>query len=115
MLFNELQLDRKSIEKRWRLSKRWGSCLHFYRNFPEKNLRQFDTVGAWSEQRFTLNVVERVIPVNESPMIWSVSIEQIRLENIYRYKINAFDPNGDKLFYRLVSDSVGVSISYSVL
>jgi hypothetical protein len=89
--------------------------LYFCRNIPEKNLLQFDTVGAWSEQRFTLNVVERVIPVNESPVIRSVPVEQIRLENIYRYKINAFDPNGDKLFYRLVSDSVGVSISYSVL
>jgi hypothetical protein len=85
--------------------------LHFYRNIPEKNLLQFDFLGAWSEQRFTLNVVERVIPVNESPVIRSVPIEQIRLENIYRYKINAFDPNGDKLSFRLDSAPVGASIS----
>ncbi|MDR2762911.1 MAG: hypothetical protein LBB88_09940 [Planctomycetaceae bacterium] len=39
----------------------------------------------------------------------------IRLENIYRYKINAFDPNGNQLSYRLDSAPVGVSISYSVL
>jgi hypothetical protein len=88
MPFYELQLDQKSAKTHWRLSKRRRNCLHFYRNFPEKNLRQFDSVGAWSEQRFTLNVVERVIPVNESPVIRSVPVEQIRLENIYRYKIS---------------------------
>ncbi|MDR1486302.1 MAG: hypothetical protein LBT09_15975 [Planctomycetaceae bacterium] len=66
-------------------------------NIHEKILLQFDSVGAWSEQRFTLNVLERVIPVNESPVIWSVPVEQIRLENIYRYKINAFYPNNNYL------------------
>jgi hypothetical protein len=88
MSFYELQLDRRSIGKRWRLSKRHRNYLHIYRNILEKNLLQFDTVGAWSEQRFTLNVVEHVIPVNESPMICSVPVEQIRLDNIYRYKIS---------------------------
>jgi hypothetical protein len=95
MPFYELQLDQKSAKTYWRLSKRRGCCLYFYRNILEKNLLQFDFLGAWSEQRFTLNVVERMIPVNESPVIRSVPVEQIRLENIYRYKINAFDPNGD--------------------
>jgi hypothetical protein len=80
------------------LSKRRRNCPCIYRNIPEKNLLRFDSVGAWSEQRFTLNVVERVIPVNESPVIRSVPVEQIRLENIYRYKINAFDPNGDVIY-----------------
>jgi hypothetical protein len=65
---------------------RQESCLHIYRNIPEKNLLQFDSVDAWSEQRFSLNVVERVIPINESPVIRSVPVEQIRMENIYRYK-----------------------------
>jgi hypothetical protein len=98
MLFYELQLDRKPVRTYWRLSKRRRICLCIYRNIPENNLLQFDFLGDWSEQRFTLNVVERVIPVNESPVILFVPIEQIRLENIYRYKINAFDPNGDVIY-----------------
>jgi hypothetical protein len=83
------------------LPRRRGRCLYFYREVLEKNLLQFDSVGTWSEQRFTLNVVERVIPVNESPVIRSVPVEQIRLENIYSYKINAFDPNNDYLTYQI--------------
>jgi hypothetical protein len=86
MSFYELQLDRKSVKTYWQLSKRRRNCLCIYRNIPEKNLLQFDSVDAWSEQRFSLNVVERVIPVNESPVIRSVPVELIRLENIYRYK-----------------------------
>jgi hypothetical protein len=69
MLFYELQPDQKSVKTHWRLSKRQGRDLYFRRDILEKILLQFDFLGDWSEQRFTLNVVERVIPVNESPVI----------------------------------------------
>jgi hypothetical protein len=74
-------------------------------------IRAVDSNDAWSEQRFTITAIERVIPTNEPPVITSVPVEQIRLENNYRYKINAYDPNGESLSYKLAKSPVGASIS----
>ncbi|MDR2642854.1 MAG: putative Ig domain-containing protein, partial [Planctomycetaceae bacterium] len=74
-------------------------------------IRAVDSKDSWSEQRFTLSVIGREVSGNEPPVITSIPIEQIRLENIYRYKINAFDPNGGKLTYKLDNAPIGASIS----
>jgi hypothetical protein len=51
------------------------------------------------------------IVLNEPPTIRTVPVQKIRLGDIYRYKIYAFDPNGDHLNYRLVSSPDNVLIS----
>ncbi|MDR0611196.1 MAG: putative Ig domain-containing protein, partial [Planctomycetaceae bacterium] len=72
---------------------------------------QKDSNGAWSEQKFTIQVVERVIATNDPPVIRSVPNEQIRLGNTYSYKLNVFDPNGDNMTFSLAKSPQGATLS----
>jgi hypothetical protein len=76
MPFYELQPDRKPLRTYWRLPKRHRSCSHIYSNILKK-IFAIDSIGFWSQPRFTLSVVDRMIPVNESPVIRSVPVAQI--------------------------------------
>jgi hypothetical protein len=72
---------------------------------------QKDSNGAWSEQKFTIQVVEHVVVTNDPPVIRSVPNEQIRLGNTYSYKLNVFDPNGDNITFSLAKSPQGATLS----
>tara|TARA_R110002167_G_scaffold352262_1_gene565134 strand:- start:1303 stop:19128 length:17826 start_codon:yes stop_codon:yes gene_type:complete len=69
-----------------------------------------DSVGGYRTQSFTLEV-ETVVPPNQSPVIESIPVTSVELNQVYQYQIDAYDPNGDDLIYSLNSAPAGMSIN----
>ncbi|MCL2622290.1 MAG: putative Ig domain-containing protein, partial [Planctomycetaceae bacterium] len=69
--------------------------------------------GAWAEQRFTIQAVAPVEKNSDPPVIRSTPIEQVRIGNVYQYRVVAYSPNGDSLTYSLDPNvpSYGATIS----
>lgn len=73
-------------------------------------LRATDPDGAFDEQTFTIPAITAAPPANQPPNIRSIPPNPVRLNDLYRYQVDAFDPNGDALTYWLVSAPVGMAI-----
>ena len=75
-------------------------------------VRAKDAHGAWTEQTFTLNFVERQI-VNEPPRITSIPTGPVTVGQLYEYQVNATDPENDTLAYAVDTNSVNAGITVS--
>lgn len=69
-----------------------------------------DPAGGWAKQQFILPVLERI---NQAPSIVSTAQTTATELTAYAYDVDATDPDGDTLAYRLDAAPAGMSIDAS--
>ena len=70
-------------------------------------LRATDTLGAFSEQSFAIDVA----CVNTPPLILSIPITQAYVGELYFYGVRATDPDGDVVQFKTLAAPTGLTIS----
>ncbi|QSV44630.1 MBG domain-containing protein [Geobacter benzoatilyticus] len=67
-----------------------------------------DPSGLSASQSFRISVVSR--PSNSAPKITSMAVTRATVGMLYNYDVEATDPNGDTVYYRLASAQSGMTI-----
>ncbi|MCA9078376.1 MAG: putative Ig domain-containing protein [Planctomycetaceae bacterium] len=75
-------------------------------------VRVTDPAGNYYEQLFTVPAVA-IAPSDLAPVIRSIPPNPTRVDQNYRYEVDAFDPNGEALTYELDAASVQAGIQIS--
>jgi len=70
-----------------------------------------DPAGLYSTQSFKVTVLNHI--PNNPPKIASEPVLSVTAGMLYTYDVNATDPDGDALFYRLITAPAGMSIDDS--
>ena len=70
-------------------------------------IRAMDTLGAFSEQSFAIDVA----CVNTPPLILSAPITQAYVSELYLYGVRGIDPDGDSVQFKTLAAPSGMTIS----